>query len=287
MLARLLALCAALRAARAACGVRYIKILNTCIPGGQLLNLNEIEAWAGGANVARGKAAWSSSTFGPGYSAAFLTDGVRTNVVGSGGFFNAATGDTSAAAYVAVDLGAAYDLTNITVWNRNECAVCVPRSIGDTVLALDAANATVAAFALSGAIMAENFTLDGDCGGCQPAAGVRIVNLPGTAYQNFVQVQAFNQSGGNVALRGAATSRSVANPGCIGGPCNASFAVNGWVTQQADLAPLYQLYNSIGISASEWWQVVWRPASYLSFVRLTNRFNDATCSTCASRARMM
>lgn len=268
--------------------MRYIRIVNTCIPAGQLINLNEIEAWvatpSGPVNVALGKYAWSSSAFGPTYLPATLTDGVRTNTVGTGGFFNAGSTDTSSAAFVAVDLGSSYNVTNITVWNRNECAVCIPRDIGDTVLALDAANVTLASFALSGVLMSENFTLDGNCTTCQPASGIRMVNLPGTNYLEIVQMQAFNMTGGNVALGSAATTSSVVNPGCIGGPCLAAYAVNGWVTQQADLAPAYQLYNSASPSAAEWWMTKWLQPAYLSYVRFTNRYSDTTCTSCANRA---
>ena len=64
---RLLLACLLALGARSACVIRRVVIYNTCAPLNQIMNLNEIQVFSNGVNVALGKPAYSSSNYGPMY----------------------------------------------------------------------------------------------------------------------------------------------------------------------------------------------------------------------------
>ena len=188
LLRRLLLACLLALGARSACVIRRVVIYNTCAPLNQIMNLNEIQVWSNGVNVARGKPAFSSSNYGPMYLPSFIVDGVTINPTSTSGFYSTAGTDVGPGAWVMVDLQGNFSVSNITVWNRSDC--CQTRALGATMVALDAFNTTVAQWVLSGVILSENFTLSDSCTTCQPVRGVLVKNTPGTQFQNFQQVQA-------------------------------------------------------------------------------------------------
>ena len=149
-----------------------------------------MQAWSNGVNVAQGKSASSSSQLSAAYPASRAVDGNIVQNLASESFFHSA--GTSRNEFWQVDLGNAFTIDRVTVYNRFNSSCCRERILGTSLFLMDASRAVVGPVVnlTGGRIMNVSFA-----GACAPSPSQSPAPTPGYCAPRYIRVQSVSNNG--------------------------------------------------------------------------------------------